>query len=340
MRGEHRCPGRGSQSSTGSAPRARGTRRHRHRQDVATGISPACAGNTHSSAATPGATIGSAPRARGTRRGREPGGQRRRISPACAGNTAPSGRSLSSMSDQPRVRGEHVSSRSIRSPLLGSAPRARGTQQDRRRPGVSVRISPACAGNTQSAPSRRPRSADQPRVRGEHISSRARSTPVAGSAPRARGTRTARMPRPPRDCISPACAGNTPCLTILCDVHSDQPRVRGEHPIARTPTDNVYGSAPRARGTLSSHRELRSSYRISPACAENTFRRSIALDVQGDQPRVRGEHNKPRISELECVGSAPRARGTPARSHEDGKRVRISPACAGNTRERQQAVEL
>ena len=172
-----------------------------------------------------------------------------RISPACAGNTSnrrPSGRVSA---DQPRVRGEHRTSRSRHPGMAGSAPRARGTRPWSCRGGRAPRISPACAGNTDASADGTGGPADQPRVRGEHSVQTKIFPLLPGSAPRARGTlrRTAWATRRTR--ISPACAGNTTALPLRSKAGPDQPRVRGEHVTCIARINAGDGSAPRARGT-------------------------------------------------------------------------------------------
>ena len=131
--------------------------------------------------------------------------------------------------------------------------------------------------------------------------------------------------------ISPACAGNTAIeLEGKMDV-TDQPRVRGEHAPRKSAIFSLFGSAPRARGTLSSVIAREFLFRISPACAGNTCRTTPANAAAPDQPRVRGEHGAVTESHSVPTGSAPRARGTPAGRRPRRRRHRISPACAGNT---------
>ena len=331
MRGEHILQSFVTQATNGSAPRARGTLRGPRRRTPRTADQPRVRGEhppLPSARRSPG---GSAPRARGTPVQRSLGVRRRGISPACAGNTGRRSLPQPRSSDQPRVRGEHVRDDDLPDTVDGSAPRARGTQDNQYTPVLRDRISPACAGNTCTPGACRCSRADQPRVRGEHQCSSGICSPCTGSAPRARGTRFAERRLAAGDRISPACAGNTSSWTGSARGASDQPRVRGEHVVVRLQALGGLGSAPRARGTLSSPIRRRLPTRISPACAGNTWNRCSGMTTGSDQPRVRGEHARSRGTCWTTTGSAPRARGT----HELAERrqwiVRISPACAGNT---------
>ena len=200
-------------------------------------------------------------------------------------------------------------------------------------------------------------SADQPRVRGEHMVTRPSGEHPTGSAPRARGTHEIRSSNAPMRSrrISPACAGNTTQADLHaqgnaepdqprvrgehsdlrpiadCQPRADQPRVRGEHAASRISARLGNGSAPRARGTRRNHARRHVCRRISPACAGNTGPACPGVAAGADQPRVRGEHEPPRPVALDGRGSAPRARGTRLRSTCWQRRTRISPACAGNT---------
>ena len=351
VRGEHPAPTPAEHPGGGSAPRARGTptpaepRRGPHR------ISPACAGNTVTVSPShrrttdqprvrgehlfdhvkPRGEHGSAPRARGTRSRPHAPGRRRRISPACAGNTGGHRARQAVRADQPRVRGEHGLVSCAALSRGGSAPRARGTRKLIWMMCKSLRISPACAGNTLHGDGTGQAGTDQPRVRGEHYDMPADIWTADGSAPRARGTRGHAVGQADDERISPACAGNTGITSCPSTGPTDQPRVRGEHnPRTAIVAGNI-GSAPRARGTRRPPLRYIEHCRISPACAGNTTAERMYSSTDTDQPRVRGEHNWVQFSTNSAGGSAPRARGThphpslPIRPH------RISPACAGNT---------
>ena len=111
----------------GSSPRVRGTLYGRYSLPTASGIIPACAGNTHRHAdgyrhrgdhprvcgehkrhhLPRSEHMGSSPRVRGTRDLVAGGGHLRGIIPACAGNTTLSSIAASNGGDHPRVCGEH-----------------------------------------------------------------------------------------------------------------------------------------------------------------------------------------------------------------------------------------
>ena len=152
VRGEHVKRRHNSPAWAGSSPRARGALLPTALQLLVQGIIPACAGSTLDPATNPNQVRdhprvrgehtfadalvenygGSSPRARGARpRDRAhppPGG----IIPACAGSTRRHRGSGGPRWDHPRVRGEHWVSGAGAAGAVGSSPRARGAQVDRR----------------------------------------------------------------------------------------------------------------------------------------------------------------------------------------------------------------
>ena len=168
MRGEHSVCSFADSASSGSSPRARGTRLARQWDPLPYRFIPACAGNTgHSSASASSPAVhprvrgehfgaceivsapaGSSPRARGTLSDAGTKTGVLRFIPACAGNT-PGGRLPNPLKPvHPRVRGEHLVLSGSCSRCYGSSPRARGTQNWRIRSAQRWRFIPACAGNT------------------------------------------------------------------------------------------------------------------------------------------------------------------------------------------------
>ncbi len=168
VRGGHACNSRSLRSLIGSAPRARGTRGRGPRAQGHHRVSPACAGNTSAAALSSEFSPGSAPRARGTLVAAPRVRGLRRVSPACAGNTVVPQTVGHALLGQSRVRGEHSTPTIVLVVVVGSAPRARGTLTRDQSSVAALRVSPACAGNTNASPSRICGTTGQPRVRGEH----------------------------------------------------------------------------------------------------------------------------------------------------------------------------
>ena len=209
-----------------------------------------------------------------------------------------------------RSRGEHPDVSWDSLGLGGSSPLARGTQSEAHEPASPARFIPARAGNTgRSRPASGWRSV-HPRSRGEHASTRGRSS-------RAHRFILAR-------------AGNTSSRwTIACrfPVH---PRSRGEHGVRRLLREGVAGSSPLARGTRTRRGGRRGLYRFIPARAGNTASRSSMNSTPTVHPRSRGEHCGAGCPSA-AAGSSPLARGTHARPGGPGLRARFIPARAGNT---------
>ena len=188
MRGEHLWLSTPALPFAGSAPHARGTHECGWTRRLRRRVSPACAGNTRrprgrweAHAGQPrmrgehsryggGATAltASAPHARGTLSERDAVRPALRVSPACAGNTPRADCPSRSAAGQPRMRGEHFVGGKQPVGVRGSAPHARGTQTGNEEQLNSLRVSPACAGNTSIACRHRHAAAGQPRMRGEH----------------------------------------------------------------------------------------------------------------------------------------------------------------------------
>ena len=91
------------------------------------------------------------------------------------------------------------------------------------------------------------------------------------------------------------------------------------------------GSPPHTRGTPSIVFISDASARITPAYAGNTKRKSVGRKVQGDHPRIRGEHVVYNRHENEPRGSPPHTRGTPICNILGQEQGGITPAYAGNT---------
>ena len=112
------------------------------------------------------------------------------IIPAYAGSTPPDRGRRGRRQDHPRIRGEHSPRKGAHAVAGGSSPHTRGAREDHggRRP--MRRIIPAYAGSTPMVSVSIRRSADHPRIRGEHDDEGAEGVHEVGSSPHTRGART------------------------------------------------------------------------------------------------------------------------------------------------------
>ena len=109
--------------------------------------------------------------------------------------------------------------------------------------------------------------------------------------------------------------------------------MRGEHLTARTEALNNKGSSPHARGTPIGRITSLISGGIIPACAGNTDTTNRQANLDGDHPRMRGEHYDAVQKMVNQKGSSPHARGTRLAAAREHRLYGIIPACAGNTPE-------
>ena len=168
-------------------------------------------------------------------------------------------------------------------------------------------------------------------MRGEHSSCLIDAHTDYGSSPHARGTPRRARRRGTDARIIPACAGNTLRSRPGSVITSDHPRMRGEHVSVEVLRNERHGSSPHARGTPEVADENDAGVRIIPACAGNTPGEPALNGNTPDHPRMRGEHRAALIVDGRLLGSSPHARGTLVERRGTQARVRIIPACAGNT---------
>ena len=90
------------------------------------------------------------------------------------------------------------------------------------------------------------------------------------------------------------------------------------------------GSSPRVRGTYTIKAMLKTNCGIIPACAGNILTPLECERLQGDHPRVCGEHRNLRGKMSRREGSSPRVRGTCSVAIDVVRLIGIIPACAGN----------
>ena len=92
------------------------------------------------------------------------------------------------------------------------------------------------------------------------------------------------------------------------------------------------GSPPRVRGTAAAYADAAQPVGITPACAGNRGRLEALYEKTEDHPRVCGEQVLFWPPARLLKGSPPRVRGTADIKGERTLDVRITPACAGNSK--------
>ncbi len=193
---------------------------------------------------------GSSPRVRGTPRHHHRGDLRGRFIPAGAGNAACRSPPPSAPAVHPRGCGERRAAGEGGCHGGGSSPRVRGTQIATDQHGEGVRFIPAGAGNASLSIPQRLASSVHPRGCGERNGAVYWMSKGNGSSPRVRGT-------PGRECppgqwrrFIPAGAGNASRATSPRRSPAVHPRGCGEREPSLTLRQNLSGSSPRVRGTL------------------------------------------------------------------------------------------
>ena len=105
----------------------------------------------------------------------------------------------------------------------------------------------------------------------------------------------------------------------------------GEHEGVFAVAQGEQGSSPHVRGALEGACEHVHVEGIIPACAGSTRILAVRTLVNGDHPRMCGEHTPPRPVDPGEVGSSPHVRGARRRSCRRSWCRGIIPACAGST---------
>ena len=118
---------------------------------------------------------------------------------------------------------------------------------------------------------------------------------------------------------------------IMDGIAGDHPRVCGEQPNISPASRSHLGSPPRVRGTVLPGRCPLRRHRITPACAGNRLTYIGRLTAPKDHPRVCGEQCMVGRGAGKDGGSPPRVRGTGFFFFLPNPKIRITPACAGNS---------
>ena len=169
-------------------------------------------------------------------------------------------------------------------------------------------------------------------MRGEYTHETRASVTELGSPPLARGILYYFIKNIKRIGITPACAGNTPGVCRATEPSRDHPRLRGEYQFRFPRFWWCKGSPPLARGIPPIDPHRTKDGRITPACAGNTVFFFISAIGEEDHPRLRGEYSRKCPTNHILRGSPPLARGIHLDFLDFVRAVRITPACAGNTR--------
>ena len=275
--------------------------------------------------------LGSPPHARGKALSASNALRVVRITPACAGKRGGEIVATITVKDHPRMRGEKRADGQPVIPGAGSPPHARGKDNMNLDSGIAKRITPACAGKSDSPQRLQLKLLDHPRMRGEKDGSGVIKWQLLGSPPHARGKV---LPAPSIRCktrITPACAGKSSCSFPQSARYKDHPRMRGEKLIFKWSEVQIKGSPPHARGKGQQSKSRQVETGITPACAGKSIINVTNLLINGDHPRMRGEKNADGNYERHKQGSPPHARGKVSKQDPPDKDVRITPACAGKS---------
>ena len=203
---------------------------------------------------------------------------------------------------------------------------------DRYNPFSAVRrITPAHAGKTHSSSVQMLPHSDHPRACGENNYTLCEAMDASGSPPRMRGKHSFLSRIPPEMRITPAHAGKTVMIYLLCVRRTDHPRACGENGKRRIVQHHTPGSPPRMRGKQSFRRATHLSHRITPAHAGKTHDELVPQSLCADHPRACGENPERRFTMKRIHGSPPRMRGKLTTRGLSATEVRITPAHAGKT---------
>ena len=216
-------------------------------------------------------------------------------------------------------------------PGRGSSPLARGLHVKCLDGSTSVRIIPARAGFTRSAPVRESGSGDHPRSRGVYEYDRAAAAHYGGSSPLARGLPVGTGPGVRSRGIIPARAGFTSAPFPTVPTIRDHPRSRGVYACEETIGIVIEGSSPLARGLPRAARSFVAASGIIPARAGFTSDHKPSFLGRLDHPRSRGVYEALDAHIEVVAGSSPLARGLLVGRGDRPAGPGIIPARAGFT---------
>ena len=194
-----------------------------------------------------------------------------------------------------------------------------------------TRITPADAGKTPVADTRRGGHGDHPRGCGENVFRKVKKLVRTGSPPQVRGKRTCYPCRMGLDRITPAGAGKTTITYGGIAVATDHPRRCGENSAQALFHAVWKGSPPQVRGKLYGKVGEYEANRITPAGAGKTRLIVPKTKKRQDHPRRCGENSVISLQILSFPGSPPQVRGKLHGTKKKASAPRITPAGAGKT---------
>ena len=253
------------------------------------------------------------------------------ITPAYAGKSGLQGSSRLLRGDHPRMCGEKGLSTFWSRNHSGSPPRMRGK-------GICFRlekrprgITPACAGKSKCRLVSCGHIWDHPRMCGEKLFAFLVFCPNIGSPPHVRGKEGKEYLQETESRITPACAGKSVRTCTLLFSPWDHPRMCGEKLTRKSAINCGSGSPPHVRGKDANKVLWMEKFRITPACAGKSHRRSNLHVQQGDHPRMCGEKSLLPSSPSQRMGSPPHVRGKAVKLAQYFDVTGITPACAGKS---------
>ena len=131
--------------------------------------------------------------------------------------------------------------------------------------------------------------------------------------------------------FTPAHAGNTTALNIICHTSGVHPRSRGEYNYLLNHLTDYLGSPPLTRGIQRAFQPCSCRHRFTPAHAGNTLESNPTVLQDRVHPRSRGEYILEGKYFCSRIGSPPLTRGILGSTVSSTSSMRFTPAHAGNT---------
>ena len=278
-----------------------------------------------------GSLPGSPPRMRGKASNGGQQGPDARITPAYAGKSRAGEGGILCRGDHPRVCGEKWSLASWSVVFPGSPPRMRGKVALIVVGIAAVGITPAYAGKSGPSPLFFVLLQDHPRVCGEKHFLQDPCPTIIGSPPRMRGKAVSANSAMRACRITPAYAGKSAVQLAGQRETQDHPRVCGEKPSTKPPTQRRAGSPPRMRGKDRGAARPRRIPGITPAYAGKSAVQLAGQRETQDHPRVCGEKPSTKPPTQRRAGSPPRMRGKDRGAARPRRIPGITPAYAGKS---------